>query len=380
MRFIDEVKAHSKKCVERIGHLDSEEATKNSLVLPFIKMLGYDYHDPTEVIPEYTADVGLKRGEKVDYALICSGKPAILVECKAYGSTLNTGSVSQLLRYFTTTDTRFGVLTDGITYWFFSDLDQRYKMDSKPFFEFNMLQFTESQVEELKQFTKSKFGEAKIVERAYRLKYIKEIKNRLAQERIDPTDDFVRFIMKPIYAGSLTKKVVEELHPVMRDAFGEFVNEQVAARRNSAPDQTEPPGPVPIGPKPAVDPGPPPSTGDWTPLSQISDVTNRKPPTTIEFNNDETQLISSWTEVLLRVVEWLVRNGHLSKEDLPIDGSGSGFAFINSDSSSPNGNPYRSPQHISGGIFLETSYSLRTLSITARSYLPATPLIRKPSN
>ena len=90
MRFLDEVKALSKQCSQRIKFLDTEEATKTSLVLPFIKLLGYDYHDPTEVIPEFTADLGTKRGEKVDYALIHSGNPAILVECKTYGSPLES--------------------------------------------------------------------------------------------------------------------------------------------------------------------------------------------------------------------------------------------------------------------------------------------------
>ena len=157
MIFIDEVKKLSDQFAARISHLDTEEATKNSLVLPFIQMLGYDIFDPTEVIPEFTADVGTKRGEKVDYALIQNNKPAILVECKTYRSVLNHAYVSQLFRYFTVTDARFGILTDGIAYHFFSDLDQQNVMDSKPFFEFNLLDFTESQVEELKQFTKSNF-------------------------------------------------------------------------------------------------------------------------------------------------------------------------------------------------------------------------------
>ncbi len=53
-----------------------------------------------------------------------SGKPAVLIECKRYGSKLDDPEISQLLRYFTVTEARFGILTDGITYRFFSDLDQ----------------------------------------------------------------------------------------------------------------------------------------------------------------------------------------------------------------------------------------------------------------
>ena len=135
----------------------TEEATKTSLILPFIQMLGYDIFDPAEVVPEFTADIGIKRGEKVDYAIMQRGKPAILIECKKYGSSLAEDAVSQLVRYFGVTDAHFGILTDGISYRFFSDLDQPNVMDPKPFFEFNVLSYSHKAVGELKRFTKEEF-------------------------------------------------------------------------------------------------------------------------------------------------------------------------------------------------------------------------------
>ena len=68
MDFIDEVRTRSGRFAKRVEHLDTEEATKTSLVLPFIEMMGYSIFDPTEVVPEFTADVGTKKNEKVDYA------------------------------------------------------------------------------------------------------------------------------------------------------------------------------------------------------------------------------------------------------------------------------------------------------------------------
>ena len=137
MDFIDEVRARSGRFSTRVekwkGDPPTEEATKTSLVLPFIQMLGYDIFDPTEVIPEFTADIGIKKGEKVDYAIMQRGKPAILIECKKYGSNLDEEAVSQLVRYFGVTDAHFGILTDGIVYRFFSDIDQPNVMDLKPF-------------------------------------------------------------------------------------------------------------------------------------------------------------------------------------------------------------------------------------------------------
>ena len=354
MIFIDEVKKLSDQFAARISHLDTEEATKNSLVLPFIQMLGYDIFDPTEVIPEFTADVGTKRGEKVDYALIQNNKPAILVECKTYRSALNHAYVSQLFRYFTVTDARFGILTDGIAYHFFSDLDQQNVMDSKPFFEFNLLDFTESQVEELKQFTKSNFNEDKSVERAYRLKSIKAIQNRLAQECSAPSSEFVRFIMRPIHKGTLTQKVVEEFRPIVGEAFSEFINRCIATYLSSGPHPIKPPEPMP--PPPGPD-----QLVDWTPLSKIADVTKRKPPTAIRIDNGETRPVKSWRQVLEEVAEWLVREGRLTEADLPISKGSRAWTFINSVPRTPDGRDFRIPSRISGDIYLEMNLNAKSI-------------------
>ena len=357
MDFIEKVKELSVQFDGRKNHVNTEEATKTALVLPFIRMLGYDYHDPNEVTPEFPADVGNRRGEKVDYALFhdCKppDKPAILIECKSYGVNLDA-NVSQLLRYFTVEDARFGILTDGIIYRFFSDLNQRYRMDSKPFFEFNMLDFTESQVEKLEQFTKSNFHESRVVDTAYRLKYIKDIRSRLAQERANPSDDFVQFIMRPIYTGgSFTQKVVERFRPIVGEAFSEFVNERIAAARlKSALDPPEPMSPAP-------DPDPIDRLSGWIPLSQIDSISkgHLRRPTAIKFNNGETRPVQYWKYVLSEVAEWLVRDGRLTAADLPIKGGGRGWEFINSVPNKRGERDFRAPQQISDGIYMEMHHN-----------------------
>ncbi len=165
MDFIDRIRELAARFQKRIESIETEEATKNALVMPFIDhLLGYNVFDPTEVIPEFTADVGTKKGEKVDYVILKDGKPIILFECKRYGSDLGEEQVSQLYRYFySVPEARFGVLTDGVVYRFYSDLEQLNKMDVKPFLEFNMLDFEESLVEELKKFSKSSFDLGKIL-------------------------------------------------------------------------------------------------------------------------------------------------------------------------------------------------------------------------
>ena len=239
MDFIDEVRTRSSRFAERTDHLDTEEATKNALVLPFLQMMGYSIFDPTEVVPEFTADVGLKKGEKVDYALMQDGKPAILIECKIYGNNLDQAEISQLTRYFTVTDARFGILTDGVIYRFFADLDQPNVMDKKPFFEFNMLDFTEAEVEELKRFTKASFNLDEIVDAARELKYTTEIKRLISYELENPSEEFVYFIVKRVYEGLATQAIREQFGSLVRRAFVQFINDRISDRLKSALKQEE---------------------------------------------------------------------------------------------------------------------------------------------
>ena len=187
----DEIKAlaENSKISENIC---TEEATKNALIMPFLNILGYNVFDPTEVVPEFTADHGTKKGEKVDYAIIKDGKPSILIECKCIDSNLNNEQASQLFRYFSVTDAKVGVLTNGIIYRFFSDLDSPNKMDDKPFLEINLLEIKEPHIGEIKRFTKGSFDPDGLASAATELKYVKEIKQILAEELTNPSEEFVK--------------------------------------------------------------------------------------------------------------------------------------------------------------------------------------------
>ena len=238
MDFIDDVRTRSRKFASRVDHLNTEEATKTSLVMPFIQMLGYNIFDPTEVVPEFTADFGSKKGEKADYALVLDAKPVVLIEAKKHGTSLRVEQESQLFRYFSATAARFGILTDGIIYRFYSDLDEPGKMDQRPFFEFNMLGFTDLQVGQLKQFHKDSFDPTEMVETARELKYTNEVKRALAEEMRDPSDDFVRFILNRIeYPGQKTKQLVKQFTPLAQQAFTQLVKDLIDARLKSALDR-----------------------------------------------------------------------------------------------------------------------------------------------
>lgn len=241
MDFAERVKAFASRISTLSKNVRTEEATKNALVMPLINILGYNVFDPTEVIPEYTADHGTKKGEKVDYAIIRDGEPSILIECKNIGADLNKEQASQLFRYFSVTAAKVGVLTNGIVYRFYSDLDSPNRMDGKPFLEINMLDLKDTLITELKRFTKESFDSDGLADVAYDLKYTREIKQILTRELASPSDEFVRFFAKQVYAGSLHKNVREKFSGITKDALTQFVNEKINERLKSAMAEEESP-------------------------------------------------------------------------------------------------------------------------------------------
>jgi len=128
MEILDTLNSLSEKIRQQTALIKTEEATKSAFVMPFInKVLGYDVFDPTEVIPEFICDVGTKKGEKIDYAIIKNGEIQILIECKKIGEPLNIKHASQLFRYFHVTTARISILTNGQVYKFLPILMHRIK-------------------------------------------------------------------------------------------------------------------------------------------------------------------------------------------------------------------------------------------------------------
>ncbi len=234
MDLIDKIKDIAARIPQEMDHAQTEEATKNAFIMPFISALGYNVFSPTEVIPEFTADIGTKKGEKVDYAIKKDNDIIILIECKWSGADLHQDHASQLYRYFSATEARFAILTNGLIYEFYSDVDEPNKMDSKPFFTFNVLEFQDHQVKELKKFTKSAFSLDDILTTASTLKYTGAIKKILEEELANPSEQFVRFFASQIFDGRLTKPVIEQFTKIVQEARKQFVNEKINERLTSA--------------------------------------------------------------------------------------------------------------------------------------------------
>lgn len=233
MELFNQLKALADKVEQLKDQIHTEESTKHAFTLPFINILGYDAFNPTEVVPEFTADLGLKKGEKVDYAIFQNGTPILIIECKHWKQDLNVHN-SQLFRYFHVTKTRFALLTNGIVYRFYTDLEESNKMDEKPFLEFNILHIKENIVKEIEKFHKSKFDVSKIVDNASNLKYTREIKNIIDNEIENPSIEFVKLFAGRAYNGRLTANVMEEFTEIVNKAFTQIISDRVNDRLNSA--------------------------------------------------------------------------------------------------------------------------------------------------
>lgn len=235
MDFSERLDALATKVRNQANAIGTEEATKNAFIMPFISsILGYDVFDPMEVVPEFTADVGTKRGEKVDYAIMRDGEVQILIEAKSSMGQLKIEHASQLFRYFSTTNARLGVLTNGVVWEFYTDLDAPNRMDAKPFLVLDMLDIDETLIPEIQKLSKDSFDLESIISAAEELKYLGAIKRQIAAQFREPTDEWVKFFTTRVYDGSFTAKVREQFTKLVSKAARQFLTEQVNDRLKTA--------------------------------------------------------------------------------------------------------------------------------------------------
>ena len=233
MDFKDQIKQLGDRVTKLKEQIQTEEATKNAFIMPFLQTLGYDVFNPLEVVPEYITDIGTKKGEKIDYAIFKDATPTILVECKHWGQNLNLHD-GQLLRYFHVSKAKFGLLTNGISYRFYSDLVESNKMDEKPFLEFNINEIKDNQIEELRKFHKSVFNAESIANTASELKYTNELKSLLQSELTNPSSEFVKLFAKQVYPSVITAKVLEQFTNLTKKSIQQHISDLITERLKTA--------------------------------------------------------------------------------------------------------------------------------------------------
>lgn len=234
----------------RANIIKTEEATKTGLIMPFLSALGYDCTNPLEVCPEYIADFGVKKGEKIDYAILKDNKPIIFVECKCIGFDLDDKKFgSQLYRYFSTSDTKIGILTNGIEYRFFSDIKTENKMDTTPFLTVHLDNITDRQIKALSKFSVDEFNIESLLPSAEDMMLRNEVMKALESEFNNPSKEFEDIFISKVYQGRISQSIRQRYSPVIVDAIKTYVNEKVTLRlmtamnheeKNNAPVVSEP--------------------------------------------------------------------------------------------------------------------------------------------
>lgn len=236
MDLIDHLQTLAARADQTGDSLTNEEATKMALIAPFIQALGYDIFNPTEVKPEFSADLpGIKQGERVDYAVLENGQPKILIEAKPYRTDLKSAEKGQLSRYFQATHARIGILSNGRQFQFFTDLDRQNLMDDKPFAEIDLSDLKSAPLEQIKQLSKSMFDLETLLSTAERLKYLRGVKEEIRAELVDPSDWFVREMARRVHtAERVSGQLLEKFKPVVVDAIKAVINDRINDRLSSA--------------------------------------------------------------------------------------------------------------------------------------------------
>lgn len=230
MTFSEKLSEYKDWVISVRDSVTSEEATKTSLVMPFFqRVLGYDVFSPTEFIPEYKAGFGDKPADRVDYTITIKDKPEIIIECKHSGVILNNQHEAQLQGYFASLRARTAILTNGIVYKFYTDIERANLLDKTPFMTFDILNQEPALIVELERFCKDKFNADEIFENARRLKYVSAIKGFLSDQLTNPSDDFVRAAISHIdgidISGKAASETVEEFRSIVKSCFVEFIGE-----------------------------------------------------------------------------------------------------------------------------------------------------------
>jgi hypothetical protein len=234
---MEDLKLKLQQLHERVDSLkdqiNTEEATKNAFVMPFIQILGYDIFNPTEVIPEFICDIGTKKGEKIDYVIKKDGEPILIIECKKWNENVDAHN-SQLHRYYHVSKSRFGVLTNGHIYNFYADLEKPNIMDEKPFFTLDISDLKETSLKILQNFSKNGYNLAEILDSAEGLKYIKAIRKEFEKEIQEPSDEMVRLLVNRFFSKPLTAPRLVSFKQYTKKAFSTSINETINFRLKNA--------------------------------------------------------------------------------------------------------------------------------------------------
>lgn len=247
MGFKEDLLKLATQISERKDHVFNEEMVKQALIIPFIQALGFDVFNPLEVRPEYDSDFGKKKGEKVDYAIFKDNKPIMFIEAKSVNEKLENHD-AQLSRYFNATpEVKVGILTNGIEYKFFTDLNSNNIMDDTPFLNPVITDLSDADIEALSKFRKEAFDTQDALALAEELIYTSNLNQKLEDIFKNPPDDFIRYLIKDFSDTRVTANVIEKFRPIVKKSISQALIKMVSEGLSS---QESVPSDIPV---PSVD-------------------------------------------------------------------------------------------------------------------------------
>lgn len=293
----------------------TEEATKHALILPFISdVLGADYHDPDEVIPEYIADIGHRKGEKVDYAICREGEPIIFIECKALHASLDDDAIVQLRRYAgSLPGVSLGVLTDGQQYRFFADLDAINILDKVPFLSIDLLDLTPESEERLKSFHMDSLDVERVKESGRSWKAVDALVRALEREWKEPSSGYVTHFGRLLYSGTLTASNKRQCADYLKEAHRLFLERQTELPNRNPSNRTN----MGTSGESEADNGDQPREG-WQRLTDL-EIQASAPPRCVQFADGSASQAGSWMALFRAVTLKLDSDGHFHPDAIPPD-------------------------------------------------------------
>ncbi|MEN6325839.1 MAG: type I restriction endonuclease [Syntrophomonas sp.] len=228
MGFKEDIQKLSVQISERKEHVTNEEMAKQALIIPFLQVLGFDVFNPLEVRPEYDSDFGKKKGEKVDYAIFKDGNPIMFIEAKSVNENLDNHD-TQLSRYFNATpDVKVGILTNGVNYKFFTDLNTNNIMDDIPFLNVCITELSDLEIETLDKFKKDCFETHDAVALAEELIYTSNLNHKLEDIFKNPPDEFIRYLIKDFSDTRITANVIDKFRPIVKKSISQALLNMVS--------------------------------------------------------------------------------------------------------------------------------------------------------
>ncbi len=214
-----------------ISFSTDETQTRDFLIEPFFELLDYSKMD--DYLHEYIADMGTKRGRRVDMAIsFGKNQPTILIECKKATINLTDNHFRQLNEYCLYTETaKIGIVTNGIVYDFYArSSENNVILNETPFYSFNLTDYTDADIEKLALFYRPTFDINSVLQEAEDVYFLEKFDNALFETLSNPADDFIKLIYKKMGGKRLTQNVLNQIYGLINSNSLKVIVDRIVSK------------------------------------------------------------------------------------------------------------------------------------------------------